>query len=205
MLDAPGLAAFVMAVIVLVLVPGPNTMVILAHALSGTRRVALATVAGVETGTLVHTLTAALGVSVLLSMQPRAFIVLKLAGASFLLFLAWRTLADQEPPFAVAARIGPADAYRRALLTNVLNPKSALFFLAFLPQFVDTGRGHVFLQFMMLGAIVSLVGSVIGGAMALGAAAFTRWLQRHRQFWKWQRRATAVILAGTGLRLAVMR
>jgi len=162
---------FVLAVIVLVLIPGPNTVIILAQTLGGGRRAGFATVAGVELGTLMHTMAAALGFSALLSTSPVAFAIVKFAGVIYLAIVGVRTMFSPAPAVG-RAEARPYTAFRRAFITNVLNPKVAVFFLAFLPQFVRPERGHVFLQFVMLGLIVSAVGIVNGLILVFAAFSF---------------------------------
>jgi len=199
------LAAFVAAVAVLVIVPGPNTVLILAQSLGGGRAAGLATVLGVETGTVVHTCAAALGLSAVLRTSATAFETLKYVGAAYLMYLGLRALLvrGQAPPAsAPAPLLRPSRAYWRAVVTNVLNPKVALFFLALLPQFVHAERGHVALQFAVLGAIVSAMGLVIGSVLALAAATVSEWL-RTESVARWQERITGVALLALGVRLAL--
>ena len=187
---------FVLAVLVLVLIPGPNTIIILAHALGGGRKAGFATVAGVETGTLFHTIAAALGLSALLSASAIAFSIVKWAGVIYLAVIGIKTILEPPPELANAEAVRYPVAYRRALVTNVLNPKVALFFLAFLPQFVRPERGHVFLQFVTLGLIVSAIGIVNGVMLTLLASLLADWLRRHRGFRQWQQRVVGAILIG---------
>jgi len=159
---------FVLAVIVLVFIPGPNTVIILAQTLGGGRRAGFATIAGVELGTMLHTMAAALGFSALLSASPVAFAIVKFAGVIYLAIVGVRTMF--EPPRQIDAT--KSRPFRRAFITNVLNPKVAVFFMAFLPQFVRPERGHVFLQFVILGLIVSAVGIVNGLILVMSAFSF---------------------------------
>ena len=204
MFDSAQLAGFVMAVVVLVLVPGPNTMLILAHSLGAGRRAGLATVLGVETATLVHTGAAALGLSAVLSTSALAFELVKYAGAAYLMFLGLRALLGGGHSLLVstrAMRLKLSQAYARAVVTNVLNPKVALFFLALLPQFVNPERGNLVLQFFILGLIVSAVGLCFGSALAVGAGAIRKWLGEGA-VGRWQERLTGSVLLGLGVRLA---
>lgn len=201
MFDSREFLEFVGAVVVLVLVPGPNTIIILAHGLTG-RINGLATVAGVELGTLFHTLAAALGLSALLMTSRFAFNAVKFAGAGYLIAVGIRTMMQPPPQLAGPSLLRPAVAFRRALFTNVLNPKSALFFLAFLPHFVRPEHGHVFAQFMLLGMTVSLVGICIGSTLALTAGSLSRWLERHSAFGRWEQRLMGAALIGLAIRLA---
>lgn len=202
--DPRQLMAFVAAVFVLVIVPGPNTMIIIAQSLAG-RMAGLATVAGVELGTLIHTLAVALGLAALLAAFPIAFNLVRLAGIAYLIVVGSRTLLTQPPrPQSGHAAIGARVAFQRALLTNLLNPKSAVFFLAFLPQFVHPERGRVFLQFLLLGLIVSLVGTCIGIPLVLVAATLSRWVQSHESFRRWQQRITGLVFIGIAVALALV-
>jgi threonine/homoserine/homoserine lactone efflux protein len=186
---------------VLVLVPGPNTIIILAHSLGGGRKAGFATVAGVETGTLFHTIAAALGLSALLSASALAFSIVKWAGVIYLAVIGVKTILEPPPDLANAEAVAYPVAYRRALVTNVLNPKVALFFLAFLPQFVHPERGHLFLQFLTLGLIVSAIGIVNGVMLTLLASSLADWLRKHRGFLRWQQRVVGMILIALALLL----
>ncbi|HEY8130477.1 MAG TPA: LysE family translocator [Thermoanaerobaculia bacterium] len=201
MFDASQLLGFLAALIVLVLVPGPNTMIILAQGLSG-RAAGLATVAGVELGTMVHTLATALGLSALLAASPLAFNAVKFAGVGYLAFIGIRMILQEAPQIAGSSNLPVTVAFRRALVTNLLNPKSALFFLAFLPQFVRSERGHLFLQFVLLGMIVSMVGIIFGSIFAIGAGAVAGWLRRHPSFARQQQRFSGGVLVAVAVWLA---
>jgi len=202
MFDATQLLGFVAAVMVLVLVPGPNTIIILAQSVGGGRMAGLATVAGVETGTVIHTVAAALGLSALLATSAFAFNAIKLAGAAYLIVVGYRMFRQPSIQLASGPQVSPGLAFRRALVTNVLNPKVALFFLAFLPQFVKAERGDVFLQFVLLGLIVSMVGLFFGSMLALTAGSLTQWLQKNARFESWQQRIAGSALICVGIRLA---
>ncbi len=200
MFDAGPLLAFVAAVFVLVIVPGPNTVVILAHSMAGGRKAGLSTVAGVELGTLVHTFAAALGVSAILASSELAFTIVKLAGALYLAVIGVRSLFGATSfDFDASHALDTRTAFRRALITNLLNPKSAIFFLAFLPQFVRPERESIFLQFVILGLIVSAVGLLIGSTIALASGTLTTWLRERAAFARWQQRITGAILVAVAL------
>ena len=205
MFETNQLLGFVASVMVLVLVPGPNTLIILAQSLSSRRAVGMATVAGVELGTIVHTIAAAFGLSALLSSSPLAFDIVKLAGVTYLLVVGIRTLFEPARLLVSGSTevLGVLVAFRRALLTNLLNPKVALFFLAFLPQFVRPERGHLVLQFMVLGLIVSVVGLGFGSALVLVAESVTHRLRRHPFPGPWQQRVTGGVFIGLAVRLAL--
>ena len=204
------LLGYLAAVIVLVLVPGPNTALILTHSLGGGVRSGLATVAGVELATVVHTLAAALGLSAIVATSALAFDIVKLAGAAALIVMGIREIRAARSGAGFTSTNGSASvsgrtAILRALVGNMLNPKVAIFFLAFLPQWVEPARGSVAVQLVILGAIVSAVGAVFGCALAVTAGSLSRKLASHAAFWRWQRRVTGGLLVGLGLRLAWMR
>jgi threonine/homoserine/homoserine lactone efflux protein len=145
--------------------------------------------------------------SAILTTSALAFDVLKYAGAGYLLLVGLGELRRGQAPLAEAGsepHLRLSQAYRRAVLGNVVNPKVALFFLAFLPQFVRPERGHVVLQFVALGLIVSAVGFCFGSLLALAAARVSGWL-RHDGVARWQHRLTGSVLFGLGVRLALVR
>jgi len=184
--------------------PGPNTVLILAHSIGGGRRAGLATVAGVELGTLAHTAAAALGLSALLSRSALAFEVVRLVGASVLVILgALELLREGEPTSAAAPVLSVRRAFVRALVGNLLNPKVAIFFLAFLPQWVDPAHGTMVAQVLVLGAIVSAIGWLSGSMLALTAGAFAAELGRRDRFQRWRRRVGGFALTGLGLWMAM--
>ena len=134
-----------------------------------------------------------------------AFDLVKYTGAAYLVFLGLRALLDRgqaRPAAASAPVLRPARAYWRAVVTNVLNPKVALFFLALLPQFVHVERGHVALQFAVLGAIVGAMGLVFGSLLALAASTVSEFL-RGAAVARWQERITGGVLLALGVRLAL--
>lgn len=189
----------------LVLVPGPNTVIILAHTLGRGRAAGLATVAGVELGTVVHTIAAAVGLSTVLSASAASFAIVKVAGVMYLLVAGIRMLLLRAPqrPSGLAPVQDVAVAFRRAFWTNVLNPKVALFFVAFLPQFARPEHGHLVLQFITLGLIVSGVGLSFGSALVLGAGALSLRIRRSPSFDLWQGWITGAIFVGLAVRLAL--
>ena len=137
-------------------VPGPNLIYIVTRGASQGRRAGLASALGVETGTLIHIAAAALGLSALLASSATAFEFVRYAGAAYLLYLGVRTLRSRNgsrPEVGGAPEPALGRAYAEGVLVNVLNPKVALFFLAFLPQFVDPGRGATTVQVLVLGAV----------------------------------------------------
>ncbi|HVP60463.1 MAG TPA: LysE family translocator [Myxococcaceae bacterium] len=208
--DAATFGTYLGAAAALVAAPGPGQALVMARTLQGGVRAGLLTSVGLNLGTLAHTVAAALGLSALLLASATAFTVVKLAGAVYLIVLGTRMIAGTlgARPVAVPDRAteGTPRVQRSRLLahgalTGVLNPKVAVFFLAFLPQFVRPERGGVFLQFAVLGGVLATLG-VIGDALVAVLAARTG---RRLAAGAWRERITGGVLVALGLRLALVR
>ena len=182
--DFSSLVVFVAAALVLLLTPGPAVLYIVARSIDQGRRAGLVSMLGVHAGTHVHIAAAAAGVSALLAASATTFGIVKYLGAGYLVYLGVRRLVNRTP--AAAMDVATPRRLRRAFLdgvvVNVLNPKTALFFLAFLPQFVDVSRGSVGAQTLVLGVIFVLLGVVTDGSYALTAGTAAQWLRRHPMF-----------------------
>jgi threonine/homoserine/homoserine lactone efflux protein len=169
--DLASLGLFVAAALVLLITPGPAVLYIVARSIDQGRRAGLVSMLGVHAGTLVHVAAAAAGLSALLAASAMAFSVVKYLGAAYLIFLGVRRLLDRTA--SVTSRRPERRHLRRAFLdgvvVNVLNPKTALFFLAFLPQFVMTARGDVGAQILGLGLLFVGLGVITDGLYAVGA------------------------------------
>ena len=185
--DASHLAVFTAAALALLLVPGPAVLYIVAQSMAHGRRAGIAAVAGVHSGTLVHVAAATAGLSALLASSALAFDAVKYAGAAYLIVVGLQRLLGgaHEPPPREAASL-----YRQGIVVNVLNPKTALFFLAFLPQFATSWRG-----ILVLGLAFSVLGFCTDGAYALAAGTFGDRLRRHRRA---QQRVSGVVFLGLG-------
>lgn len=182
--DVASLAVFVAAALVLLVTPGPAVLFIVAQSVDQGRRAGLVSMLGVHAGTLVHVAAAAAGVSALLAASATAFSAVKYLGAAYLVYLGIRRLRQRTP--VVSARATRARPLRRVfvdgIVVNVLNPKTALFFLAFLPQFVDVSHGGVGAQTLALGVVFVLLGLVTDGGYALGAGTIAQCLRGHPRF-----------------------
>jgi threonine/homoserine/homoserine lactone efflux protein len=182
--DARALALFVAAALVLLLTPGPAVLFIVARTVERGRRAGLVSALGAATGTLVHIAAAALGLSALLLSSALAFSIVKYLGALYLIVLGLRTLFAREAEAEAADEPTPStpmsQIYRQAVLVNVLNPKTALFFFAFLPQFVDPRRGSVPAQFVTLGAILAVMGLATDSLYAVAAGTAARRFRESR-------------------------
>ena len=181
MLDPQVWWVFVPASLALIVAPGPDLLFLLAQGMQRGRTAGIATASGLASGNLVHTLGAALGVSVIFRTSVLAFSALKFAGVVYLLYLAWHALRDRRvlsgdaPPLRERTL---GELYRRGILMNVLNPKVALFFLAFLPQFAHPGYGPVGVQMLLLGGVFTLLVALVFGAAGWFAGALRPWLLR---------------------------
>lgn len=205
-MDAATLGVFLLTTLVVMLTPGPDMLYVLARALGGGRVVGLLAVAGVVAGILVHTALAAVGLAGLIAAMPGALDALRVAGAAYLLVLAVQTLR-QGSAVAVARGGSPPSAgrwtvLREAFLTNLLNPKALVFFLAFLPQFADPGRA-AFAQVMLLGALVAFASALVNGALALAAGPVGRLLAERPSVAAPRRYFTAGLLVLVAARILV--
>ena len=204
MIDAGALMTYVAVVLGLFLIPGPAVLLVLARATAGGRRIGVATGLGIAAGDMVHTLMATFGLSAVLMTSAWAFGVVKYAGVAYLVVLGIRALFERTDDLHLApSRLMEAPrAFRQAVLAEVLNPKTALFFLAFLPQFVRPAQGSIVAQFLVLGLIFVAMSAGYTSLVALAAGQMSRWLQRHRRIGRWQGRAIGTIYLALGARLA---
>jgi len=171
MLPLPTLALFAAATLALLLIPGPSVLFIVARTLEHGRRGGLVSMLGVEAGALAHVLAATAGLGALVAASPDALLVLRLAGAAYLLVLGVRALRGGA---VAAAPAGGRKLFRQGLLVDALNPKTAMFFVAFLPQFVDPAHGPVWTQTLVLGLTFVALATLTDGAYALLASRLRR-------------------------------
>lgn len=195
--------AFLSVAAVLAMLPGPGMLYVLSRALGGGTRIGLRSTAGAAIGGLAHVTAAAIGLSALLLASAVAFEVVKLAGAAYLVFLGVRTLLSLRRPEPVDA--GPAvapqaarGALRQGIVTEVLNPKTALFFVAFLPQFVDPARGPVAVQVAVLGVVVVALNSSTDVVVSLAAGPLGRLFHRRPKLMRQQKVVSGCTLIALG-------
>jgi len=199
-------ALFITTSILLNLTPGPDTLYILGRSIAQGRRAGVASALGISVGSIFHTCGAALGLSAVLATSAWAFTVVKLAGAAYLIFLGVRALLEKQPELALPAhfkRRGATAAFRQGILTNILNPKVALFFLAFLPQFIDVSALSKTIAFVVLGLTFVTTGTIWCLVLAWFSSAFSARLRENRTFAAWLNRAVGSLFIFLGLRLAV--
>ena len=198
--DSGRLAVFTIAALALLLVPGPAVLYVVARSIQHGRRAGLASVLGIHVGTLVHIAAATVGLSALIVSSAIAFTAVKVAGAVYLVGLGLWTLfsksADTE--IALGGERNLRRAFAQGIVVNVLNPKTALFFLAFLPQFVDPDAAHPALQIAFLGVLFALLGLITDSLYALAAGTAGGVLRRSRRFVRTQRYVTGSVYIGLG-------
>lgn len=206
MLTLQELGWFALAALVLVLTPGPNMVYCISRTLSQGRRAGLLSLAGVLLGFVAHLAAATLGLSAVLLAVPVAFTAIKLAGAAYLLWLAWQAVRPNgSSPFEPRAlpHDSPARLFQMGLVTNLLNPKVAMFCLSLLPQFLHPERGSVLLQSVQLGLVQITVSGSVNAMLIFGAAGISAFLARSRGWLLAQRYLMGTVLAGLAVRVAM--
>lgn len=206
MIDQTTLITYVVIVLGFVFIPGPATLLTIARASSAGTRVGVATGMGIAVGDMIHTVLAVVGLSAIILTSAFAFSLVKYLGAAYLIYLGLRAILEKTTtatgPSATMQITAPA-AFRQAILAEVLNPKTALFFLAFLPQFVRPENGSVLLQLAVLGLILVALGFFSTLVFALAAGQIGGLLRRNPTIVKWQGRAVGTIYCALGVRLAL--
>jgi threonine/homoserine/homoserine lactone efflux protein len=201
--DGAALVSFIVAGLLLNLTPGPDVLYIVARSTGQGRAAGVVSVLGIVSGCLVHIVAAAAGLSALMVKVPIAYQIVRWAGAAYLVWLGLRALLQQRGPLelqAVAAQ-PLRRIYWQGVITNALNPKVALFFVAFLPQFTDPARGSLALQFLVLGLIFNLNSLWVNLGYALAAAHLGGWLRRRFGLGAALQRITGAVYLALGLRL----
>jgi threonine/homoserine/homoserine lactone efflux protein len=196
--DAGTIAVFAVASLLLAVVPGPAVLYIVAQSVHGGRRAGVVSAFGVSTGGMFHVLAAVVGLSAVLAASAEAFTVVKLVGAAYLIWLGIRTILSRDDRIAGRdAEPTLSSTYRRGVIVNILNPKTALFFLAFLPQFVDPD-GSTRGQLAVLGLLFVAIALATDLVWALVAGTAGAVLRRSRTFLRVQRYVSGTILVGLG-------
>ncbi|MBB6426930.1 LysE family translocator [Sphingopyxis sp. JAI128] len=198
---------FASAAVLLNIPPGPDLLYVTSTAIANGRRVGVAAAGGIAAGAMVHVIAVSLGLSSILATSKAAFTFVTLAGAAYLVFLglrSWRTGSAGQLG-RPGGSMSTGTAFRQGMLVDLFNPKSALFFLAFLPQFADVSAGNLAAQLLLLGLTTILIGLVVEVAAAHGAAQFTDTLRARPRAAMWLDRMLGTILIALGVRLALQR
>ena len=203
--ELPTLTLFLLTAWLLLITPGPAIFYIVARSIDQGRIAGIVSALGVAFGTLFHIGAAALGLSALLASSALAFTIVKYLGAAYLIYLGVRKLLDRDEPVRppVLERVALKRIFVQGAVVNVLNPKTALFFLAFLPQFVDVARGSVALQIIVLGAMFVALGIISDGLWALLAGGAGNWLRSKLRFVRAQRYFAGSVYIGLGVATAL--
>jgi len=208
MLDSTKLSLFLTAAVLLAVTPGPGMLYVLARSLAGGRREGVLSSLGTFVGGMIHVIAAAAGVSVILARSALAFATVKYAGAAYLCFLGIRMIIDARRDIgtvsvdALPARRNP---FWQGIATEALNPKTALFFLSFIPQFVNRESGHIFAQFALLGTMSVTLNTSADLAVTMFAGPLGNRILTSSRFRRTQRSATGAIMIGLGGYLALSK
>jgi threonine/homoserine/homoserine lactone efflux protein len=204
MVPLTDLILFAGAALLMVLTPGPNMIYLISRSICQGRNAGIISLLGVIVGFLVHMLAAAIGLTALFMAVPFAYDLLKWAGAMYLLYLAWQAVKPgARSPFEVRdlPEDGPAKLFVMGFLTNVLNPKIAIFYLSIFPQFVSASHGSIFTQSIELGLTQITVSFLVNLGITLSAASLARWFAQNPRWLALQRYVMGTVLAGLALKL----
>jgi threonine/homoserine/homoserine lactone efflux protein len=202
MIDSHHFLLFLAAALILAITPGPGIFYVLARTLAGGRREGIDSALGTFFGGLFHVFAAALGVSAILAESAVAFHTVKYGGAAYLVWLGIRMIRTRNAEMPAHAAAPAKGSFRQGILTESLNPKTALFFLSFIPQFIVASRGHVFLQFIVLGVISVFLNTIADLGVVFMAAPLERKLKDSVKFRSRQRLASGLGMIGLGAYVA---
>lgn len=208
MLEPSQALAFLAAALVLTATPGPDNLMVLGMGMSRGRRAGMAFGLGCALGCLSHTLLAVVGVSALVAASPLAFGLLKAVGGAYLVWMgvqAWRHAGRVAPGSATGAARSLTRLFGQGLVANAINPKVVLFFLAFLPQFVQPAQGPVPLQLGLLGLLFTAQAALLFGALGWFSGSVGAWLNRRPAAGPWLDRLAGTVFVGLGLRMLLTR
>lgn len=205
MIDATVLLTYSFIVLGFVFIPGPATLLTVARATTSGTKVGIATGAGITAGDFLHTFMAVVGISAIIAASATLFTIVKYLGAAYLVYLGLKAFFEKTSIDLGQGRvpISAPQAFRQAILAEVLNPKTALFFLAFLPQFIAPEKGFVIMQLTILGVIFALIGFLSTVVFAFAAGGLGNFLRRNSAVLKWQGKVVGSIYCALGVRLAL--
>jgi threonine/homoserine/homoserine lactone efflux protein len=205
MFDSARFFVFLGAALLLAAAPGPGMLYVLARSLAGGRREGFLSALGTFLGGMVHVFAAAAGISIILAKSAAAFATVKYVGAAYLCFLGVRMIVEARKDEATALTLLPRgrSPFWQGVMTEVLNPKTALFFLSFIPQFVDRAHGHVFTQFILLGTISVTLNTTADIVVTLLAGPLGQRIRESARFRRRQRTLTGAVMIGLGTYVAL--
>jgi threonine/homoserine/homoserine lactone efflux protein len=198
---------FVATSLVLIITPGQDMVLVMSRSIAQGAAAGVATLSGVCSGLVVHTVIAALGLSALIRTSEWLYLALQLGGAVYLVYLGAQLLRAPQSELAIPlpALMRPTRLFFDGAFSNLCNPKIAVFYLAFLPQFVAPGAAHATLSLFVLGLAFAVLSLLVKGPIGLAAAGLSTWVRAHPQSLVWLFRASGVVLLGLGLHLALQR
>jgi len=207
MMGIENFATFLIAGIMLNLTPGQDTMYILGRSVSQGHKAGLFSALGIATGSIVHTITAAAGLSAIIMSSSLLFQLIKYAGAAYLVYLGIQAFISKETLNLVKISypngLNLCGIYRKGIITNVLNPKVAIFYLAFLPHFIDPAYPYIFIPFILLGVAFTITGTIWCIVIAYASSFFASTLQTNPKASQWIRKASGALFIGLGLKVAL--
>lgn len=206
--DATTLLAFITAALILLIIPGPAVLYVITRSTEQGTKAGLVSVCGIQAGTLVHAAAASLGVSALLMASAMAFAALKYLGAAYLIYLGIRKIADARKQTANPEAPPPqplSAIFWQGMIVNVLNPKCALFFFAFLPQFVRPENGHVALQVLFFGLLFTILAFLTDGSYALAAGRLGKFMKQNTGYRRLEAYISGIIYISLGLLTVVFQ
>ncbi len=206
MIDFHTFIAFAVSSLLLIATPGPNMIFIISRSIGYGRREGIVSALGVDSGSVIHVIAAVVGLSALLASSAVAFQIIKYLGAAYLIYLGIRVLLSpaQSIEGQAVADKSLRQVYYQGVITNVLNPKAAIFFLAFFPQFVDASKGSVTIQILYLGVVFILLGVIVDIIVALISGTISGWLRSNTGFWRIQKYVSGCIYIALGLSAALV-
>ena len=205
LIDYSLLPAFILAAFIICVAPGPDMAFVISRSISQGRKHGIATAIGIQIGTIIHILLAVLGLSAILMTSVWAFLILKYIGAAYLIYLGIQTLKNRNS-FSISTdkkKVSIRKAFWEGALTDIFNPKVALFFLTFIPQFIDPSLSNTAIQFIILGLILGILGLIVDITVALIASLFGNFLAKSKIVLWWQQTISGVTLLGLGAWLAL--
>ncbi|MCM3142583.1 LysE family translocator [Brevibacillus sp. MER 51] len=205
MFDWTTMGAFLAVVIGLFLIPGPAVLLTATRTVQGGRKAGIMAGLGIATGDFIHTIFAAVGLSAILMTSAWAFNLVKFAGAAYLVYLGVRAMLEKpsDPELPKVTPLAPLQSYGQAILAEVLNPKTALFFLAFLPQFVHPERGGAIYQFLVLGLIFAILGFFYTALIAISIRPLGHMVKRISWLGRWSGKIVGSVYILLGLKVAL--
>ncbi len=206
MIDASNLYMFIVASFLLCLAPGPDNIYVLTQGMTKSKKAAIVTTLGLATGLIIHTSAAAFGISVIFQTSELAFNIVKFAGAAYLVYIAYQAFKHRNEPLdlkSVNSSLALKKLYIKGFIMNILNPKVSIFFLAFLPQFVNPSVGSVPLQMIMLGGIFMLLTIITFSSIGIAGNLLSNKLTQNPKIVKYMNVLTSFVLVSLGIKLAL--